>query len=563
MSVNKNVSRHLREDQPNIGEVSRESRILDNIRHVVFELDAQGSINFVNQAWHKLTGHPTRTSASTLLGAYIHPDDAGAYTSALDQIINNKSKHASLQLRLLKRDGQSVWADLSIDAQGHDDETILYGQIRKIAQSSFSNTTHNLNDEQDSITGACSRHYFELKLQEQISRLSSQGEQHSLIYLELLNFKLINQALSHHDGDIVLKEIATLISSSLHNDDLLCRIGGYEFAVFLHNRSGKAASEMAQKLLKLLSGYRYSREPFSFIVGGNIGVRLVDDNSISAAHYIADAVKATAVSKTLGRNRSYLFSNDSDDFYHSHGCDWNHRIHEAIKHGRLQLYLQPIESISNRQVNHYEALLRMTVAETGEIIRPERFIHAIERTGAIREVDLWVISNAISILSQRPEIERLAINLSAHAFEDAELITLIQSELKHHNVAPERVIIELTETSSLINLEQTHAVIKNLRAIGCKFALDDFGTGYCSFSYLKHLPTDYVKLDGSYIKNICDNELDEAMVRSMNDIAHALGHKTIAECVESPQAINLLSDIGVDYIQGYSIGKPLPVSNLH
>ncbi len=562
MSFNKNIPHSIGTSDSAMTDTNQESRILNNIRDVVFELSANGQINYINAAWNKISGHTIASSVNNPFGAYIHPEDVTLYADLLNRVLNGGDSHAILQLRLLNRNGKVFWGELTLDANLENDSTTVFGQLRQLDKPSSFSLTHQNSDEKDSVTRACNRHYFESKLQERINALQNSEEQHSLLYLELLNFKLINQALSHHDGDIALKEIATLISSNLHTNDLLCRIGGYEFAIYLDNRGSDAADHIARTLLKRLANYRYSREPFSFIVGGNIGIRLIDNADRSATQYIADAVKATAISKTLGRNRSYLYSHDSNDFHHNHGCDWNHHILEAIEHNRLQLYLQPIEDIHNRTINHYEALLRMTIAETGEIIPPEQFIHAIERTGVIRDVDLWVISNAIKMLHNKPEIQRLAINLSAHAFEDVELLTLIETELKRWQVPASRIIIELTETSSLINLEQTHSVIKNLRAIGCQFALDDFGTGYCSFSYLKHLPTDYVKLDGSYIKNICENELDEAMVRSMNDIAHALGHKTIAECVESPQAITLLNSIGVDYIQGYSVGRPSPLSTL-
>lgn len=563
MTATKNFSDKLAGNNPIFNENSRESRVLDNIRGVIFELDQHGCFAYLNRAWVALTGHNLNTTLGNPLGAYVHPDDAASYAAMINRVLSAADTHSSVELRLLHKSGQCHWVDLSIDARQNGHDKALYGHIKDIGDPSVDNAPLNYTSARDSVTGAYNRHHFERKLQELIRALGEQSAPHSLLYLELLNFKLINQALSHHDGDIVLREIAALLSSCLKSKDLLCRIDGYEFALLLHRRGDKAAGEIANRIIKLLSNYRYNREPFSFIVGGNIGIRQIDKSNIKAAQYIADAVKATAVSKTLGRNRSYLFSQQDDGSSHNHGCDWNHRIHEAIQQDHLQLYLQPIRDIENREINHYEALLRIVVAETGEIVRPEQFIDAIERTGAIREVDLWVIGNAIKLLSQRPEIQRLAINLSAHAFEDAELLTLIQSQLKHHQVAAQRVILELTETSSLINLEQTHAVIKDLRAIGCQFALDDFGTGFCSFSYLKHLPADYVKLDGSYIKNICNNTLDQAMVRSMNDIAHALGHKTIAECVESAQAIELLSDIGVDYIQGYSVGRPSPSANHH
>ncbi len=563
MTSNKKITTSTDENTVVFDDNSREWRILESIRGVVFELDHNGRFSYLNQAWSELTGHSRNTALYQPLAAYIHPDDATPYQVMMNRMRATEDDHVNREIRLLHKDGHSLWVALSLDIKQTKQGTALFGYISSIDKHRFKQESLSYPSAHDTVTGAYNRHYFELGLQSLIDALATQTIRHSLLYIELLNFKLINQALSHSDGDIVLKEIADLLSSCLSTKDLLCRMDGYEFALLLHSHNDNQASKVANKILTLLSTYRYHHEPFSFIVGGNIGLRAIANKDISAAQYIADAAKATAISKKLGRNRHYLFTQDDGDSHHSHGCDWNHRIHAAIEQNRLQLYLQPIRAIASQQVNHYEALLRLIDADSGEIIQPELFIDAIEHSGAIADVDNWVIRNAIKLLNQRPEIQRLAINLSAHAFENAELHILIQTQLQHFNVAPQRMILELTETSSLINLAQTHTVIKNLHAIGCQFALDDFGTGFCSFSHLKHLPADYVKLDGSYIKNICNNDLDQAMVRSMNDMVHALGHKTIAECVESTQAIELLSAIGVDYIQGFSVGRPSPLGNHH
>lgn len=563
MTVKKNFSGQLGKNNPFLGENSRETWILDNIRNAVFELDAQGCFTFLNRAWSELTGHSNSQTKNHSLGEYIHPDDLAPYQVMINRIIDAEDDHVSREIRLLCKDGSSLWVALSLDSKMTENGKALFGSITNVEKHHIRNQSPGYPTAHDTVTGAYNRHYFERDLQDQINTLSTQLNPHGLLYLELRNFKLINQALSHSDGDIALKEITELLSSCLKGNDLVCRMGGYEFALFLHSRTETETNAIADEVLKRLSSYRYSREPFSFIVSGNIGVRLIDSSNISADQYISDAVQATAISKKFGRNHSHLFTQEDSDSHPSHGCDWNHRIHKAIEQDRLELYLQPIRAIDDHVINHYEALLRLIDEESGEIIKPELFIDAIERSGAIVDVDRWVINNAIKLLSQHPQIHRLAINLSAHAFENAELHTLIHSQLKHFNVAPQRIILELTETSSLINLDQTHTVIKNLRAIGCQFALDDFGTGFCSFSYLKHLPADYVKLDGSYIKNICDNKLNQIMVRSMNDMVHAIGHKTIAECVESPQTIEFLSDIGIDYIQGFSVGKPSPWFNAY
>lgn len=541
-----------------------ESRVLNNIRDVVFELDRSGKLRYLNCAWTSLTGRKPAATLGKPLGHYLHPDDSDSFNGMLNALRDGHIHHASRELRLLHKNKHHLWVALALDATPcHENTIAIFGHIIDISKRRFEDAPLTYATAHDAVTGVHNRHYFELDLQRRIDLLAHRNGCHSLLHLELTNFKLISQALSHRDGDIALKQIAALLSSWLRDGDLLCRIGGYEFALLLSHCDGNSAIVSAKQLLKQLLNYRYDSQSFSFIVGGNIGIRLIENSGASALQCIAEATRATAISKTLGRNRSYMFIDGEDNQPIAHHVDWNHRIRRAIDNNHLELYLQPIRHISDRRINHYEALLRLVVPETGEVIAPETFIHAIERSGAIHDIDRWVIQHAITLLGTHPDIGRLAINLSAHAFEDPDLLPLIQSQLRQCQVAPQRIILELTETSSLINLDETHTIIASIRAIGCQFALDDFGTGYCSFSYLKHLPADYVKLDGSYIKNICNSETDRAMVRSMNDIAHVLGHKTIAECVESHQAIELLSSIGVDYIQGYSIGKPAPVSHFH
>jgi EAL domain-containing protein (putative c-di-GMP-specific phosphodiesterase class I) len=341
-------------------------------------------------------------------------------------------------------------------------------------------------------------------------------------------------------------------------------MGGDEFAMLLTNTDSQRAMAVAEGLVDLLNGYQYSRDGHRITIGCSIGVSMIDGDRSSSCEYLIRADKASFVAKSRGRNLVHIYNpEDREDDELRQGIDWAHRVRQAIGDNRLDLYIQPIREVATGNINHYEALLRLRSQDLTTIIAPGVYIPVVEKAGQIHLLDRWVVNRAVESLSQHPKLERLAINLSGRTFADPQLPAFVEDILLKHGVDPKRIIFEITETTSIANINQTQHMIHRLRGLGCHFALDDFGTGYCSFRYLRQLPVDYIKLDGSYIKNIVSNEFDRAMVRSMNEIAHLLGKKTVAECVETDEVLSYLKDIGVDYVQGYSIGDVHPLETLY
>jgi EAL domain-containing protein (putative c-di-GMP-specific phosphodiesterase class I) len=318
---------------------------------------------------------------------------------------------------------------------------------------------------------------------------------------------------------------------------------------------------VANSLIGVLNNYHYERDGHSITIGCSIGISLIDGSHTTGSEHLVQADKASFVAKNRGRNLVHAYDprdRDSEDLRRS--IDWAHRIRLAISEDRLELYIQPILEVASGNINHFEALLRLRPADSTGTIAPGVFISALEKAGQIHILDRWVIRRSIALLSRHAHLAQLAVNLSGRAFADPELLPFIKDQLKTHAVDPSRVIFEITETASVANINQTQRMIQQLRRLGCHFALDDFGTGFCSFHYLRHLPADYLKIDGSYIRNIADSDLDRTMVRSMNEIAHQLGKKTIAECVESQEVLAYLKSIGVDYVQGHIIGQAAPIA---
>ena len=540
-------------------------RLLDNLGNVVFELDNTARIVFLNKAWNKMLGYAEKKALHAYFYSFVRPQERTKFRSVIERMAAGQLVHYEDELPFVSSESKTVWCQMAIDAKKNDNGAVdsLFGYLTDVTEKRLAQQQLAHMAAHDAVTGLYNRNYLEKRLEKLSTRAKSGKASHALLYIDLDHFKIVNDKFSHREGDNVLRDIAELLTSCLCKDDTLYRIGGDEFAVVIENVDNATAIVFAHKILKHLSEYCVNRKDIQLSVGGSIGIAIIDGSLPSGTDYLIQAGKASFVAKKRGRNRAHVYNptdKESDELWQS--IDWANRLREAISENRLELYLQPIFDITTGVINHYEALLRLQLPNEKEIVLPDTFIPAVERAGQIHSLDRWVIRQAFYLLSSNAHIGQIAINLSGQAFADLELVANIEEGLASFDVDPRRIIFEITETASISNFGESRRMINELRAIGCRFALDDFGTGFCSFNYLKHLPADFVKLDGSYIKNIMDNDLDLAMVRSMNEIAHVLGKKTIAECVESDVALQVLKDVGVDYIQGFSVGHPAPLANL-
>ncbi|KAF0190985.1 MAG: PAS/GGDEF/EAL domain-containing protein [Gammaproteobacteria bacterium] len=555
-----------RTSEDNYQKLSRlHDHMLDNLGSVVFKLDGTGQLRFLNRAWENISHYKIADSLNMPFLGFLHPEEHRRFQSVLKLMASGGVSRYKQEVRLINSSGEPVWVEISMDARKDEQNDLeaIYGHLIDISEQKIARRQLEHLAMHDVVTGLFNRRYFEISLEQLAASSMRGGTKHALLYIDLDHFKIVNDNLSHRDGDIVLKEISEILVNRTREADLLCRIGGDEFAMLLMNTHKTQATALAQDILDRLRNYHYGRDGLQFSVSCSIGVSIIDGALPSAAEYLVQADKASFVAKNRGRSRVHAYDpedTEADDLWQS--VDWANRLREAIADNRLDIFVQPIVDLETREINHYEALLRLFLPESGGIVLPDVFIPAVERAGHIHTLDRWVVDRALSTLATNPHIGNLAINLSGHAFEDPDLMSLIKDSLGKYGVLPTRVIFEITETASVSNIGNTRRMINQLRSLGCRFALDDFGAGFCSFNYLKHLPADYIKLDGSYIKNIVTDDLDMAMVRSMNDIAHVLGKKTIAECVEDAPALDILRHIGVDYVQGFSVGRPTPVAML-
>ena len=387
------------------------------------------------------------------------------------------------------------------------------------------------------------------------------------MFLDLDQFKVVNDTCGHVAGDELIRHVGVTLKSGLRRGDMLARLGGDEFGVVLPHCSIGDAAHVAENLRKSVAAIRIPWSERILATGVSIGLVEVGPNLASTREAMKAADVACYIAKENGRNRVHVLSADDRDVSAANTqMEWVSRLKAALDQDRFCLYAQDIMPLhpslerDARAASHIEVLLRMRDASRN-VISPAAFVSAAERYNLMPSIDRWVIAAAFSALACRAHpAQTWSINLSGASLSDERLFDYIVAQRRQHGISMSHVCFEITETAAITNLQKAIAFIDRLRALGCRFALDDFGSGMSSFSYLKHLHVDYLKIDGSFIKGILDSESDRAIVQSINQVAHATGKKTIAEFAENEAIIACLARIGVDYVQGYGVGMPHPLA---
>jgi len=434
--------------------------------------------------------------------------------------------------------------------------------------------THTLSEKlsyqasHDALTGLVNRREFEQRLRDLIDLARNEQTEHALCYLDLDQFKVINDTCGHVAGDELLRQLGMLLPDKVRKGDTLARLGGDEFGVLMERCSIVQATRVANVLLDAIRNLQFHWEDKTFNVGVSIGVVPINETSESITAVLSTADSACYAAKDGGRNQIHVYREDDIKVAQRQGeMQWVARIQRALDDDRFELYAQPIVPIATPDSApvHYEALLRMR-DEQGRIVLPGAFLSAVERYNLSARLDNWVIRNAFEWLIQHPEcmqgLDLLSINLSGHSLGDSQLMGHIIERFKEGRIPPDKICMEITETAAITNLTSATRFIKMLKEWGCQFALDDFGSGLSSFAYLKNLPVDFLKIDGLFVKDILDDAIDYAMVKSINEIGHVMGKKTVAEFVDSKAVLSALAAIGVDYAQGYAVGKPQPIASI-
>jgi diguanylate cyclase (GGDEF)-like protein len=417
----------------------------------------------------------------------------------------------------------------------------------------------------DELTGLFNRNKFKDRLEELVSDAARHNRNHALLYLDLDKFKIVNDTCGHAAGDQLLKQIAAVVKGKVRTTDLVARLGGDEFGVLLEECPLQKANEIAGTICTAVRNFHFAWNDNPFTIGVSIGVVAIMPSSKNPESILSAADGSCYLAKEKGGSRVHLHFEDDRELLQRHGeMQYISRIANAFESDLFRLFYQPIvalEKNSPKKLLWYEILIRM-MEEGGVEVGPMNFLPAAERYDMMPSIDRWVFSTFFAfykknIAGRVPAEEFMCdINVSGMTINDDSFLTFIHELFKSFQVPPQTICIEITETAAIANLEHAVHFIEDLKILGCRFSLDDFGSGLSSFKYLKHLPVDYLKIDGSFVKNIVDNSVDAAIVTTINDIGHLMGITTVAEFVENKEIFEKLRNIGVDYAQGYYIARP-------
>lgn len=422
----------------------------------------------------------------------------------------------------------------------------------------------------DMLTGLANRREFERQLEVAIINARNESTHHVLCYMDLDQFKVVNDTSGHRAGDELLRQLSHLLQESIRGDDMLARLGGDEFGLLLMDCPLEKAGEIADTLRQQIRDFRFAWMDRSFEIGVSIGVVPITDRSGSLIDVLSLADAACYVAKEAGRNRVHVADQqDKAVARHHREMEWIHRISHAFEEERFVLYYQPILPLQDTReasIPRGEVLLRMH-DDNGEIITPMAFIPAAERYNLMPTIDRWVVRTTLGMLreAQGPNSEppmQCTINLSGQSLTDEFFLDFVLEQFEQSDIDGSFVCFEITETAAITNLSRARRFIDTLKLRGCYFSLDDFGSGLSSFGYLKGLQVDYIKIDGSFVKDMAQDTLDRAMVESINQIGHVVGLKTIAEFVENEDVTAELRLMGVDYVQGFGVAMPEPLSRV-
>jgi len=413
----------------------------------------------------------------------------------------------------------------------------------------------------DALTSLVNRLEFENRLRHALHTAASQGRQHVVMYLDLDQFKIVNDTCGHAAGDQLLRQVSSLLKQLVREGDSLARLGGDEFGVLLESCPMQEAIRIADELRQCVGDFRFVSEGRSFSIGASIGVVHIADASLSLTDVLSAADAACYMAKEKGRNRVQVYRpHDSEVSMRRGEMEWVSRLQRALQDGRFVLYAQEIMSIADqaRRGTHHELLVRM-LDEHGMVVPPMAFIPAAERYSMMPMVDQWVIQNAFTLISSLgPDCGTYAINVSGTSIGDERFLEFVREQFRRYKMPSRSICFEITETAAIANFDKAARFFGEMKSLGCLFSLDDFGAGMSSFGYLKHFPVDFIKIDGSFVKDVANDPVDFATVRAINDVGHAMGKKTIGEFVESDTGLAALREIGVDFAQGNWISPPTP-----
>ncbi len=544
------------------------SLAVDHSPNLVVITNTDGIIEYVNHKITEMTGY----LSAEVIGKKPNIFNASKTPKSVYQelwctIKAGKEWRGVLQNK--KKNGELYWAQESIAPVKNENLEITHfvaiqedvTAARKLSDKLSYQAKH------DDLTGLMNRQAFEQRLDRVLETAYANSSQHALCFLDLDQFKIVNDSCSHAAGDELLRQLSQYLVQSIRKRDTLARLGGDEFAILMEHCSLEQARRTADNVLDTVAQFQFVWDKQSFRIGVSIGLVPISEQSGSVGEVLKQADVACYAAKDAGRNRVHVFLQHDDHYMQQHHGEmsWVNKINHALDHDRFVLYAQLISPLHSGLEPHYEILIRM-LDENDAIISPGAFLPAVERYHLAAKIDRWVIHNAFIWIKENPKLYRedtiFSVNLSGQNLGDELLLEFIFNEFSMTGIQYKNICFEITETATIFNLSAASDFIRRLKYVGCRFSIDDFGSGLSSFDYLKKLPVDYLKIDGIFVKDIIDDPVDLALVKSINEIGHVMGKQTIAEFVENQAILDALNTIGVDFVQGYHIGRPHPLSEL-
>jgi diguanylate cyclase (GGDEF)-like protein/PAS domain S-box-containing protein len=548
-------------------EIERAQVTLGSIADGVIRTDPSGAIDFINPAAERITGRSLDEIYGQPLRDIYRVVDEDTRTPSfdiVDQCIRDARPVAMPGPRLLidKHGNEFSIQDSAVPIQNRDGEIVGavlifkdLSQVRQMEQEMQHLESH------DALTGLINRQAFEKRVEELLPRTLDNGDQHALCYLDLDEFKLINDSCGHAAGDEFICQITAVLAAKVRPDDTIARMGGDEFAILMEDCTPDAARALAEDLAEAVRRVRFSWQERIFAVGVSVGLVPISRDSESADAILKAADAACHVAKETGRNRLHEYQpGDTAIAERSGEMQWISRIHQALAEDRFQLYQQPVRPLraETSVESMFEILVRM-LDEQGHLVPPNDFIPSAERYHLISSIDRWVIRNALAVLRDVDESIRFIFNVSGQSVSEETFQSFVMEQLRTSRVAPERVLFEITETAAIADLHRAMRFISIFKGLGCRFVLDDFGKGVSSYTYLKNLPVDLLKIEGEFVRRMLDDPIEAAIVDSINQVGHVVGLETIAECVETEEVFDAVRRAGIDYAQGYWIARPQPL----
>jgi diguanylate cyclase (GGDEF)-like protein/PAS domain S-box-containing protein len=549
-------------------ELQKLSRAVEASSAAVIITDKQDRIEYINARFTDITGYSRQEAVGQVLRSLLQAKETpGAVYDAIENSLATTGEWKG-ELYHRKKNGSRYWSRCSISEIKNDSGNIShYITILDDITLEYE-LTEQLSHQasHDSLTGLVNRYEFERRTEQLLARAGKDNTEHALCFMDLDQFKVINDTCGHTAGDEMLRQLSQALLQTLRKSDTLARLGGDEFGLLIECCAIESAQRVAGTIQKTIQDFQFSCQGHNFKIGVSIGLVAISTATSNLTDLLKAADAACYVAKEKGRNQIHVCHTQDLDVAHRHGqMRWITHLQGALQNNQFMLYLQSVAAVESNAVRHYEFLLRVKNRD-GDIIRAGAFLPAAERYDLIIEIDRWVVTHALELLRNHPDflenIHFCSINLSGSSLAQHGFLDFIIGQLVESGIDGGKICFEITETAAIANLNTATRFIATLKQKGCRFALDDFGSGLSSFSYLKNLKVDYLKIDGMFVRDIVDDPIDSAIVKAINEVGHMMGLKTIAEFVENDEIKAILQKIGVDYVQGSGIASPRPFSEV-